>query len=269
MSAAPTPPPGKLTVTVLGSGTSAGVPVVACDCPVCTSTDPKNKRLRSSILLRGGGLSIVVDTGSDFRQQALLYRINRLDAVFLTHAHSDHISGIDEIRLYNWRQRHAIPVYASGITIEALQRRFDYIFHPVQTGGGIPDIALHEIDNEPFLLHGIPAVPLQVMHGQLPVLGFRMGNFAYITDASHVPDETVERMIGVRYLILNALRHKPHPTHLNIEQAVAIARRVGAERTWFTHITHDLDHRETNASLPEGIALAHDGLEFEIEPLSQ
>lgn len=252
-------------VTVLGTGTSAGVPVIGCDCPVCTSGDPRNNRLRSSILLRNGPRAIVVDTGADFRQQALRWSINRLDAVLITHAHSDHIAGIDEVRLYNWKQKAVMPVYASAETHDSLRRRFDYIFHPIQTGGGVPQLDLQTVHDE-FEVLGLRVVVLPVMHGRMPVIGFRFGDFGYITDASEVPPETRERLRGVRYLILNALRHRPHPTHLTVEQAVEVTRDIGPERAWFTHITHDLDHVETNAALPEGIALAHDGLEFDIDP---
>lgn len=254
-----------MQVTVLGSGTSAGIPVIGCDCPVCSSTDPRNKRLRTSIMLRDERRTIVVDTGADFREQALRYAIKRLDAVLVTHAHSDHVNGVDEIRLYNWRQGHPIPMYASPTTWANLRRRFDYIFTPQQIGGGVPQLTVHELDNDqPFEVQGLRVVPLPIYHGQLPVLGFRLGDFAYITDASLVPDETLERLRGVRFLILNALRHKPHPTHLTVEQATELAGRIGPERTWFIHMTHDLDHAETNAGLPDGVELAYDGLTFTI-----
>lgn len=254
------------TVTVLGSGTSSGVPVVTCECPVCTSSNPRNKRLRSSIVLRGAGVTLLVDCGTDYRQQALTHRINSLDAVLLTHAHSDHVGGIDEIRLYNWKQKRAMPIHATATTLAGLRCRFEYIFNPLQGGGGVPQLELHEIDDHPFEAAGLTIVPLPVLHGLLPVTGFRFGDFAYVTDASEVPPETLERLRGVRYLILNALRYKPHPTHLTIDQATALAREIGAERTWFTHITHDVDHDAANALLPPGIELAWDGLEFQIDP---
>lgn len=254
-----------LEVTVLGTGTSAGVPVITCDCPVCTSPNPMNSRLRSSIVLRNERVTILVDCGSDYRQQALTYRINRLDALLLTHAHADHVSGIDEIRLYNWKQHHPIPVLGSERTLSEVRKRFDYAFTPLQNGGGVPQLDLTPV-NAPFTAAGYPVIPLEASHGKLPILGFRFGDFAYITDASFLPEETFRRLEGVRYFILNALRHKPHPTHFTVAQAVEVSRRIGAERTWFTHITHDLEHEETNRGLPEGVALAHDGLTFTIDP---
>lgn len=256
------------TATVLGSGTSSGVPVIACDCPVCTSADPHNRRLRSSLWLRNGDTSILIDCGSDFREQALTHRMDRLDAILLTHAHSDHIGGLDEVRIFNWRQHKPMPVYGTSDTLQGIRRRFDYIFEPIQTGGGIPQVELETLDGGPFEVEGLRVIPLPVMHGKLPVLGFRFGDFAYVTDASVVPDETMELMRGVRFLILNALRHRPHPTHLTVEQAVALAQRIGPERAWFTHITHDLDHEATNRDMPPGMALAHDGLEFQVEAVT-
>lgn len=238
--------------------------MITCDCPVCTSDDPNNNRLRSSILLRNEEKTILVDCGSDYRQQALRYRINRLDTVLLTHAHSDHVSGIDELRLYNWKQKHPIPVFGSRFTLDDVRRRFDYAFNPIQNGGGVPQLDLIPVEGA-FDAAGFRVLPLLAYHGSLPILGFRFGDFAYITDASFLPPATLEAIRGVRYLILNALRHRPHPTHFTVEQATAIAREIGAEHTWFTHITHDLDHATTNRELPEGIDLAHDGLEFDIE----
>ncbi len=255
---------------MLGTGTSAGVPVITCTCDVCTSTNPRNNRLRSSILLRNKDQSILIDCGCDFREQALRWKINQLDAILLTHGHSDHVNGLDEIRIYNWKMGIIMPIYASEGTLDNLRARYDYVFAPKHIGGGIPKINIVQIDeNQPFEVLGHPVLPLPVLHGELPIIGFRIGNFAYVTDASYISEETLRRMEGVRYLILNALRHKPHPTHLNIEQATAIAQRIGAEHTWFTHITHDLDHETTNAELPEGIDLGHDGLEFEIDPTAQ
>ena len=254
-----------LTATVLGSGTSSGVPVIGCECPVCTSPDPRDSRLRASLLLHDGDIGVLVDCGPDFRQQALVHRIARIDAILLTHAHSDHISGLDDVRGYNWHQGQSMPVFGSEKTLEGVRRRFDYIFEPRQQGGGLPQLDLERIGEEPFPVAGLRVVPLPVWHGEMPVLGFRFGDFAYVTDASRIPEETLERMRGVRFLILNALRHRPHPTHLTVEQAVEMTRRIGAERAWFTHITHDLGHEATNRELPEGMELAWDGLQFEVE----
>ncbi|MEO8376774.1 MAG: MBL fold metallo-hydrolase [Candidatus Sumerlaeota bacterium] len=258
-------PTERFTVTVLGSGTSAGVPVMTCDCAVCTSKDSRNNRLRSSVMLRNAVKTILVDCGSDFRQQALRWKINRMDALLLTHSHSDHISGIDELRIYNWKQGSRIDTFGSAQTLGDLKQRFAYIFAPLQEGGGVPQVDLHTIALEPFAAAGLNVVPMEVMHGKLPVSAFRFGNFGYVTDASLVPDETIEKLKGVRYLILNALRWKPHPTHLTVDEAVAVVQRIAPQRAWFTHITHDLDHEATNAKLPKGIELAYDGLEFEVE----
>ncbi|MCC6545818.1 MBL fold metallo-hydrolase [Candidatus Sumerlaeota bacterium] len=238
---------------------------MTCDCPVCTSSDPRNHRLRSSIMLRNAEKTILVDCGSDFRQQALQWKIQRLDALLLTHSHSDHISGIDDLRIYNWKQGCTIDTFGSAQTLSDLKQRFSYIFSPLQEGGGVPQIDLRTIAAQPFNAAGLKVMPMEVMHGKLPVTGFRFGNFGYVTDASHVPDDAIEKLKGVRYLILNALRWRPHPTHLTVDEAIAVAKRIGPERAWFTHITHDLDHEETNAKLPKGYELAHDGLEFDVE----
>lgn len=256
----------KLRATVLGSGTSAGVPVIGCQCPVCLSTDPKDKRLRSSIVLRNESTTLLIDCGSDFRQQALGHQVNRLDALLVTHAHSDHVAGVDEIRLYNWYQGHSIPVYANSEAIEGLKKRFDYIFYSTHQGGGISQIDLKEINDHPFEAAGFQILPLPVIHAQLPVLGFRIGDFAYITDASEIGQETIDRLRGVRILIMNALRHRPHPSHQNVSQALEIVEQVNPEQTYFTHINHDLGHSTTNNQLPKGVELAWDGLEFDIDP---
>ncbi len=254
----------RLTVRLMGTGTSTGVPVLTCDCAVCTSTDPRNRRTRTSALLRGPGGTILVDGGADLREQLLAARPERIDAVLLTHGHADHTAGLDDLRMFNFKQRAALPVYGNAETIADIRKRFDYCFlEGVQVGGGLPQFQPHVVEG-PFECCGVRVIPLPVLHGRLPVLGFRFGDFAYITDASTIPDATFGLLQGVRTLVLNALRHRRHSTHFNIEEALAAAGRVGAARTWFVHMTHDLDHEGTNRTLPPNAQLAHDGLEFEI-----
>lgn len=252
-----------MRATFLGTGTSTGVPVVTCDCAVCISSDPLNQRLRPSLLLEWDGATVLIDTSTDLRQQALRQGLRRLDAVLLTHAHADHIMGFDELRLFKRRQRGPIPVYGSVPTLAGLRRSFWYAFEDVQTGGGKPSVDLHEVVG-PFPLLGRSIVPVDVLHGRLPVTGWRIGVFAYVTDVSRIPETSYDSLAGLDVLVLSALRHRPHPTHLTLAQAVEEARRIGARRTYFTHMSHDVDHAEVAASLPTGITLAHDGLVVEV-----
>lgn len=260
-----------MIATVLGSGTSMGVPPIACDDPVCLSDDPKNKRLRAGLMLRQPGAdprqarTLIVDCGPDYRQQALTQKILRLDGVVMTHAHFDHIAGIDDLRIYNFRQKAALPLYAQPEVIAEIRRRYDYFFNPIQEGGGVASFDMREIHG-PFEFLGMRIVPVPVMHGILPILGYRFGDFGFVTDASAISEPSMALLAGVRVLILNALRPKPHSTHFSLDEAVAVAERIGAERTWFVHMTHHLEHHETNAKLPPHIQLAHDGLEFDIHP---
>jgi phosphoribosyl 1,2-cyclic phosphate phosphodiesterase len=263
-----------IRVTVLGSGTSHGVPAIGCDCDVCRSSDPRDKRTRPSILIEMTGAgqspfaeavrSILVDTSTDLRTQALANDVRRVDAILFTHTHADHVFGIDEVRRFNQMQRTAIPCLADGDTVENLKRMFAYIFEPPkQRGGGLPQLSLFRIAGS-FSLGGMEIVPVPVFHGVLPVLGFRVGSFAYLTDCNRVPDESVALLAGVRTLIIDALRHRPHSTHFSVSEATDMAARIGATRTYFTHICHDLGHAETCASLPPGVELAYDGLVLEI-----
>lgn len=256
--------------TVTGSGTSTGVPPIGCTDPVCLSTDPKNKRLRSGLLLREDApidraKAFVVDCGPDYRQQALTHRIDRLDGVLLTHAHFDHIAGIDDLRLYNFRQKHDLPMYGADATLADIRRRFDYIFDPPTEGGGVASLDLRPVDG-PFEFLGMRIVPIPVLHGRTPILGYRFGDFAYVTDAKTIPAASMDLLRGARALILNALRPAPHSTHLSLDEAVDIAREIAAERTWFVHMTHHLEHHATNANLPQGMELAWDGLQFDFAP---
>ena len=251
-----------MNVTFLGTGTSTGVPVPTCTCAVCRSTDPKDARLRPSVLLRWEGATILVDTSTDLRQQVLRMGLMDLDAVFYTHAHADHTFGLDDLRMFNWRRGGAIPVYGSAITLQAIRRTFWYVFEDVEAGGGKPLLDLHEVDGA-FPLHGRTVIPVPLQHGRLPILGYRIGGFAYLTDVSAIPDASYELLRGLDVLVLSALRHRPHPTHLHLERALQEAARIGAARTFFTHIAHELSHAAVAAELPRGVELAYDGLSLE------
>ena len=254
-----------MKVTVLGSGTSHGVPAIGCDCPVCTSSDPKDRRTRPSIYLETDRAHILFDTSTDLRTQALDRNVRRVDAIVFTHSHADHVMGLDDVRRYNHMQNGAIPCYADAATLASLRQMFAYVFNPPkQVGGGLPQLSLFRIAG-PFVLGGAEIVPVPLWHGALPVLGFRIGAFAYLTDCNRIPDESWPLLGGVRTVILDALRHRPHSTHFSVNESIAIAEKLGVERAYFTHICHDLPHAETNASLPKGIELAYDGLVVEIE----
>ena len=254
---------GRVKVTVLGSGTSHGVPAIGCDCAVCTSTDPKDRRTRPSIYLETDRVRILVDTSTDLRAQALAYGVRRVDAILFTHSHADHVMGLDDVRRYNQMQNGPIPCYADAATIASLRQMFAYVFNPpAQVGGGLPQLQLHEIAG-PFAIEDVSIVPVPLWHGKLPVLGFRFGAFAYLTDCNRIPDESwplLTRDGGIRTLVLDALRRRPHSTHFSLAEAVEVAQRLGVERAYFTHIAHDLGHAETNAQLPAGVELAYDGL---------
>lgn len=248
----------ELTVTVLGSGTSHGVPMIACDCPVCASPDPKDKRTRPSITIQFDETTLLVDTTPELRLQCLACDIRRVDAVLFTHHHIDHIAGLDDIRRFNWVQESVIPCHATAETLECIRKMFPYVFDPDSTYTARPKLTLHAI-NGPFEIAGRRVTPINLLHGEMPVLGFRVGNFAYCTDVSEIPPESWPLLEDLDVLILDALRKRPHPTHFNLEQAVEHAQEIGARRTYFTHIAHELGHTETNHALPDNINLAHDG----------
>jgi phosphoribosyl 1,2-cyclic phosphate phosphodiesterase len=257
----------KIRVRVLGSGTSMGVPTLGCHCAVCDSGDARDKRLRPSLLLSRGGQNVVVDTTPDFRTQALLAGINRLDAVVLTHGHADHILGFDDLRPYNFKQRAPMPVYGSEETFRILRRVFAYAFDDKPSLSSVPSVALHEVKG-PFSLMGVVFTPVPLLHGEMDVLGYRFGKAAYLTDFSKLPEESVGLLEELDDLILDALRDVPHPMHMTVEQSLGVVERLKPKRAWFTHIAHDLGHARTEERLrrlgyPQ-VKLAYDGMEIEV-----
>ncbi len=258
-----------MKITLLGTGTSTGVPVIGCDCRVCTSADPRDKRLRCACVVEVNGLSILIDAGPDFRQQAIRAGIRRIDAVLLTHHHFDHIVGLDDLRPFFFGNQNAIPCYARDITAEVVSTAFPYIFRD-RSYPGVSDLEMRIVDG-PFTVQSrygtgtsVQVEPVPVLHGSLPMFGYRIGDFAYLTDTSFIPEESYLLLGGLDVLVLDALRREPHPTHFSIDEAVAAARRIGARRTYFIHVTHSILHAEENAKLPPGMALAHDGLTLSV-----
>lgn len=253
-------------VIVLGSGTSHGVPMIGCTCAVCRSDDPRDRRTRPSIFIEvEGGPAILVDTSTDLRQQALAHGLTRVDAILYTHSHADHIMGLDDVRRFNVMQDGAIPAYADERTTNDLRRAFSYVFNPPsEKGGGIPEISLTTVNGR-FTVDDVEVQTVPLFHGARPILGFRLGSFAYLTDCNRVPDEAWPLLEGLDVLILDALRHRPHPTHFSVGEALQVVDRVKPRQAYFTHICHDLPHAATNAALPNGVELAYDGLALQIE----
>lgn len=251
-------------VVFLGTGTSQGVPVIACSCEVCRSFDPRDKRLRTSIMVETGGQTIVIDTGPDFRQQMLREKVKSLDAVLFTHEHKDHTAGLDDIRAFNFFLKKEIDVYCTNRVEDALRNEFAYIFAEIQYPG-VPQIRLHNINGEPFDLGGVNIQPIEVMHYKLPVLGFRIGDFVYITDANMIPENQMHLLRNAKVLVLNALRKQTHISHFSLKEAIDLVNEVKPERAYFTHISHQLGlHHEVEEELPDNINLAYDGLKIEV-----
>ncbi|MBS1920308.1 MAG: MBL fold metallo-hydrolase [Bacteroidetes bacterium] len=254
----------RLKITFLGTGTSSGVPMIGCKCEVCTSTDKKDKRLRSSILVQSAKTTIIVDTGPDFRYQMLREDIRHLDAVLFTHPHKDHLAGLDDIRAFNFFSKKPMDVYADSLTEEAVRRDFYYAFSDTKYPG-IPEINMNTITLEPFIVGDIPVTPIQVWHLKMPVMGFRFGKFTYITDANRIDDNEKEKIMNSEVLVLNALRKTVHISHFNLSQAIELSRELKAEKTYFTHISHQLGkHAEVEAELPDNIHLSYDRLVIEV-----
>lgn len=250
-----------MIVTVLGSGTSSGIPSLNCECEVCKSTDPLDKRTRASVWIQERETSVIIDTSTDFRQQALRESVKAVDGLLFTHCHADHIHGLDDIRPFTYDN--PIPVYGNEWTIEELKERFSYIFKETQRGGGKPRVILHKINGN-IKIGGLEFIPVPLKHGNLDVSGFRTGDFAYLTDCSKIPENSFEKLKGVKYLVIDALRYRPHPTHFSISESIEASKRIGAEQTWFTHICHDISHKKLEQELPDGFAPAFDGLKIEI-----
>lgn len=251
-----------MRITFLGTGTSVGVPAVGCDCETCLSDDPRDKRLRTSVLIEHEGRNIIIDTSTDFRQQALRVGLKQIAAILFTHAHADHCFGLDDTRPIMFRHG-AIPVYATETTWQGLRRIYAYVFEPAPRAG-VPRIIPHSIEGD-FNLLGIPVEPLTVLHGMLRVTAYRLDRFAYVTDCNVIPDETCARLLGLDLLVIDALRFKKHPTHMTVNDALGYIERLRPRRALLTHISHDIKHAETSGHLPENVEIAYDGLTLEVE----
>ncbi len=254
-----------MRVTILGSGTSFGVPVIGCDCPVCCSEHPRNRHLRSSAVVEVAGKVLLIDTAPDLREQAMRFHLERVDAVLYTHAHADHIHGIDELRIFNVRHLHSIPCYANAEACRKLKGYFAYIFDEEGESSmlGKPHLTLHEVTG-PFAPLGIPVVPIPMMHGQREVFGYRIGGFAYLTDVSRLPESSLALLQGLEWMVIDALRARPHPTHFSIDQALEVIAAMRPARAALTDLSHQIDYETINSSLPPGVELAYDGMVFEL-----
>jgi phosphoribosyl 1,2-cyclic phosphate phosphodiesterase len=253
-------------ITFLGTGTSQGVPVIACECNTCISSDQHDKRLRTSLLLETEEATLLFDAGPDFRQQMLREHVTKLDSILLTHEHKDHISGMDDVRAFNYKSQDAIDIYSEERVQKAIRKEYSYVFSEFQYPG-IPKMRLNTIPEHSFSVKGIQIIPIRVFHYRLPVYGFRIGNFAYITDANYIPEESKEKLFGVKYLVINALRKEKHISHFSLREAVDLIRAISPKKAFITHISHQMGrHAEVSKELPPEILLAWDGLSFLCNP---
>jgi len=247
-------------ITFLGTGTSQGVPVIACECSVCASTDSRDKRLRTSLLLETENTTLLFDAGPDFRQQMLRENVTKLDAILLTHEHKDHTAGLDDVRAFNHKSRSAINIYSEKRVQKALRKEYSYVFSEIQYPG-IPEMRLCTISDNAFSVNGVEILPIRAYHHLLPVYGFRVGDFAYITDANHIPDESKKKLIGVKYFVINVLRKEKHISHFCLHEALELIKEISPEKTFITHIGHQMGfHADVSKELPLGVFLAYDGL---------
>jgi phosphoribosyl 1,2-cyclic phosphate phosphodiesterase len=252
-------------ITFLGTGTSQGVPVIACDCKTCLSADPHDKRLRTSLLLETDDAVLLFDAGPDFRQQMLKENVRKLDSIILTHEHKDHISGMDDVRAFNYKSQDAIDIYAEERVQKAVKKEYSYVFSEYQYPG-IPKMRLHTIQDQLFEVKGIKIIPIRVFHYRLPVYGFRVADFAYITDANYIPEESKEKLYGVKYFVINALRKEKHISHFSLSEAIDLIREVSPKKAFITHISHQMGyHAVISKELPSEIMLAYDGLSFKCQ----
>ncbi len=249
-----------MKITFLGTGTSQGVPVIACECPVCLSGDPHDNRLRTSLLFESEGITLLFDAGPDFRQQMLREKVKKLDAILITHEHKDHIAGMDDVRAFNYKSQDAIDIYAEDRVQKAIKREFSYVFSEYQYPG-IPKMRLNEIPDYEFKIGDIPVTPIRVRHMNMEILGFRIRDFAYITDANYIPEQSKEKLFGVKYLVINALRKEKHISHFSLREAVDLIREISPRKAFITHISHQMGlHKDVSEELPAGIFLGYDGL---------
>ena len=254
-----------MKITFLGTGTSQGVPVIACDCNVCLSADSLDKRLRTSVLIKTDESTMIIDAGPDFRQQMLREHVIKLDAILITHEHKDHIAGLDDVRAFNYKSQDAIDIYSEDRVQKVIKKEFSYVFSEYQYPG-IPKMRLNPIPEHSFNIKNIPIIPIRVFHYRLPVYGFRIGNFAYITDANYIPEESKELLYGVKYMVINALRKEKHISHFSLREAIDFIREISPKKAFITHISHQMGlHTEVSKELPPGIMLAYDGLSLTCE----